>query len=87
MCIYYRIYFISYKEYIPATRSRPGLHSLRNGIGYYKACLKFHTTIDITPDEAHVIGLDEVERLEKEINKVLDLFSIILMLVYIVILL
>lgn len=57
-------------EYIPATRNRPGLHSMRNGIGYYKACLKFHTTIDITPDEAHVIGLEEVERLEKEINKI-----------------
>lgn len=56
---------------------------MRNGIGYYKACLKFHTTIDITPDEAHVIGLEEVERLEKEINKVLDIFSIILMVAYI----
>lgn len=43
---------------------------MRNGIGYYKACLKFHTTSDMSPDEAHVTGLDEVERIAKQINKV-----------------
>ncbi|XP_063427650.1 uncharacterized protein LOC134711137 [Mytilus trossulus] len=57
-------------EYIPATRNAPGLHSMRNGIGYYKACLKFHTTSDMSPDEAHVKGLDEVERIAKQINKI-----------------
>ncbi|VDI22418.1 Hypothetical predicted protein [Mytilus galloprovincialis] len=56
-------------EYIPATRKATGLHSMRNGIGYYKACLKFHTTSDMSPDEAHVTGLDEVERIAKQINK------------------
>lgn len=57
-------------EYLPATRSKPGVHSMRNGVGYYKACLRYHTTLDITPDEAHVTGLDEVERISKEINKI-----------------
>lgn len=41
-----------------------------NGIGYYKACLRFHTTLPISPDEAHVIGLDEVERIANEITEV-----------------
>ncbi|XP_052103869.1 uncharacterized protein LOC127737320 [Mytilus californianus] len=59
-------------EYIPATRKEPGLHSMRHGIGYYKACLKFHTTSDMSPDEAHVTGLDEVERIAKQINKIKD---------------
>ncbi|CAG2257848.1 unnamed protein product [Mytilus edulis] len=59
-------------EYIPSTRKAPGLHSMRNGIGYYKACLKFHTTSDISPDEAHVTGLDEVERIAKKVNKIKD---------------
>lgn len=54
-------------EYIPATRKQPGVGSMKNGIGYYKACLRFHTTLPISPDEAHAIGVQEVARIANEI--------------------
>ncbi|ROT66624.1 hypothetical protein C7M84_015346 [Penaeus vannamei] len=33
---------------------------------YYLACLKFHTTTQLTPQEIHSLGLSEVKRIESE---------------------
>jgi uncharacterized protein (DUF885 family) len=40
-----------------------GLSRLPGGAPHYAALLRYHSTIDITPENAHTIGLREVERI------------------------
>lgn len=42
---------------------QPGLSQYPGGDAHYAALLRFHSTIDITPADAHAIGLREVARL------------------------
>ena len=55
---------------MPSTRKGLGIGHFTNGTEYYKACLKWHTSLDITPEEVHQKGLDEVGRISKEIKTV-----------------
>ncbi|XP_045130033.1 uncharacterized protein LOC123515490 isoform X2 [Portunus trituberculatus] len=56
-------------QYLLATRTEVGVSSLPGGKPYYQACLKFHTTTDLTPQEIHDMGQKEVARIEKEVHK------------------
>ena len=58
-------------EYIPACREHYGVGSLFNGKEYYKACLKWHLSADISPEEVHQRGIDEVLRLQKSFKDVM----------------
>ena len=57
-------------QYLPATRAEVGASSLPGGKDYYQACLKFHTSTNLTPQEVHNLGLKEVARVEEEVQKV-----------------
>ncbi|KAK8399254.1 hypothetical protein O3P69_003399 [Scylla paramamosain] len=57
-------------QYLPATRTEVGASSLPGGEAYYQACLKFHTTTDLTPQQIHDLGQKEVARIEAEVQKV-----------------
>ena len=52
--------------YVPAGRADPGIEALPDGARYYAFCIKRETTTDLTPDQIHQIGLDEVKRDEAE---------------------
>ncbi|HEX3436460.1 MAG TPA: DUF885 domain-containing protein [Pseudacidobacterium sp.] len=52
--------------YIPAGRTEPGVWSLPDGDKYYAFRVRQSTTTDLTPDQIHQIGLDEVKRDEAE---------------------
>ncbi|MGA8743427.1 MAG: DUF885 domain-containing protein [Terracidiphilus sp.] len=52
--------------YIPAGRSDPGISSLPDGAKYYQFLIKRTTTTDLTADQIHQIGLDEVKKDEAE---------------------
>jgi uncharacterized protein (DUF885 family) len=52
--------------YIPAGRAEPGIWSLPDGDKYYTFLVRRSTTTDLTPDQVHQIGLDEVKRDEAE---------------------
>jgi uncharacterized protein (DUF885 family) len=54
-------------QYIPNGRSDPGIWSLPDGDAYYRFLVKQSTTTDLTPDQIHQIGLDEVKRDEEQI--------------------
>ena len=43
-----------------------------NGAAYYDYRLKYQTTTDLTADEIHQIGLDEVARLRLEMEQIKD---------------
>jgi uncharacterized protein (DUF885 family) len=53
-------------QYIPAGRTEFGVWSLPDGDNYYAFRVRQSTTTDLTPDQIHQIGLDEVKRDEAE---------------------
>jgi len=48
---------------------KAGVWKLPDGDEYYEYCLRAHTTTDMTPKEIHNLGLEEVERIQKELIK------------------
>jgi len=52
--------------YVPAGRAEPGISALSDGQKYYQFLIRQTTTTDLTADQIHQIGLDEVERDEQE---------------------
>jgi len=58
-------------EYLAAARDTVGLYALPDGPQWYAYNVKRVTTTDLTPDEIHQIGLDEVARIHDEIRGVM----------------
>ena len=60
-------------EYAPNARDSLGTSKTPNGRAYYKALVRYYTTLDdVTPNEIHKIGLKEVARIRKEMMEVID---------------
>lgn len=59
-------------EYLAAARETVGLYAQPNGDEWYAFMVRLRTTTDMTPDEIHQIGLDEVARIHKEMHGVMD---------------
>ena len=53
-------------SYVPAGREKPGIDALPDGAKYYAFRIRRTTTTDLTPDQIHQIGLDEVKKDEAE---------------------
>ncbi|MCW3109146.1 MAG: hypothetical protein JWQ09_3652 [Segetibacter sp.] len=54
--------------YLPKARSTFGYHALPNGAAMYQFLIGVYTTTNKTPDEIYQTGLNEVERITKEIE-------------------
>lgn len=59
-------------EYLPKCRTSIGLSDLPDGKNYYAYQVKVRTTSDKTPDEIFQIGLIEVARIKKEMERIKD---------------
>ena len=59
-------------EYIAASRDTVGRGDQPNGKNWYAYMVKVRTTTDMTPDEIHQIGLDEVARIHGEMHAVME---------------
>jgi len=46
---------------------RAGVWKLSDGDEYYRYCLRYHTTTEMTPEAIHQLGLKEVKRIQDEI--------------------
>jgi len=57
-------------DYLPASRSTVGLQDMKGGPELYRYLVQVNTTTDLTPEQIHQIGLDEVTRLHAEMDKV-----------------
>jgi uncharacterized protein (DUF885 family) len=55
-------------QYIPHGRTEPGIWSLPDGDAYYKFLVRQSTTTDLTPDQIHKIGEDEVAKDEAQMT-------------------
>ncbi len=69
---YTRLYDFYRNEYLPKARATSGVRDLPNGDAYYKYCIRYWTTTNLTPDSIYKIGLSEVARIEGDMNKVKD---------------
>jgi len=49
-------------QYIEKGRPEPGIWSIPDGDAYYTFCIRQNTTLDMTADQIHQVGLDEVKR-------------------------
>ena len=47
-----------------------GVWSLPNGAAYYRNRIRHHTTLDMTAEEIHELGLSEVARIQKEMKAI-----------------
>ncbi len=59
------------KEYEPNARKTLAASELPNGRAYYAQQIRQFTTLDLTPEEIHKIGLGEVERISREMREVM----------------
>lgn len=60
------------KEYIPGAKTDIGAYSFPNGKAYYQQQIKEYTTLDLTPEEIHKIGLKEVSRIRLEMEQIIQ---------------
>jgi uncharacterized protein (DUF885 family) len=58
-------------EYTPAARDSIAASDLPNGRDYYQHTIRYHTALDLTPEEIHQIGLSEVQRIRAEMQEVI----------------
>ena len=59
-------------EYIPASSESIGITEVSGGEEYYQFLVEMNTTMDITPDEIHQIGLEEVQRIRSEMMEIVE---------------
>ena len=60
------------EEYIPGARESLGASDLENGDAYYAQRIRNFTTLDLSADEIHRIGLEEVRRIRSEMEAVIE---------------
>ena len=58
-------------EYIPRARTALDAYSLPDGRAYYQSKIKEFTTLDLTPEQIHQIGLSEVAKIHAEMLEVM----------------
>ena len=58
-------------EYYPNARQTIGASEYPNGDDYYQYRVNHFTTLELTPEEIHNVGLGEVERIKKEMMAVI----------------
>ncbi|MBO6526684.1 DUF885 family protein [Erythrobacter sp.] len=56
-------------EYLPNTRTTLGASEFPDGAAYYAQQIRQYTTLDLTAEEIHAIGLAEVARITAEMEK------------------
>ena len=58
--------------YLPASRDSIGASALPNGEAFYEYRTRSYTTTQMTPDEIHRLGLNEVKRIRGEMQLIID---------------
>ena len=65
---YVKLLGVMRQEYLPKARTTLGASALPNGPVYYKAMIQKFTTLDLTAQQIHDIGLQEVARIRAEME-------------------
>ena len=68
---YQRLNIFLKNEYLNKSRDSIGIGDVPGGKDYYEYLAKYFTTTELTPDEIHQIGLDEIERIRSEMDEII----------------
>lgn len=60
------------EEYVPNARTTLGASEMPGGEDWYRQQVREYTTLELTPDEIHRIGLDEVARIQAQMDAVIE---------------
>ena len=69
---YQAYYQFFVEQYLPASRDSIAASELPDGAAYYQNRIQHYTTLQMTPQQVHQIGLDEVKRIRAEMQAVID---------------
>ncbi|MGI5310202.1 DUF885 domain-containing protein [Rheinheimera sp. WS51] len=69
---YQAFYDFMVNDYMPAARDTIAAEDLPQGKAYYQNRLEHYTTLKMTPEEVHQLGLAEVKRIRAEMQQVID---------------
>lgn len=58
-------------EYLPKARQTVGIGTTEEGREYYRALVRYFTTLDMSPDDVHELGLREVARIRGEMDDII----------------
>lgn len=59
------------ETYLPGAKDEIGAYSFPNGKAYYQQQIKQYTTLELTAEAIHQIGLDEVKRIRAEMENII----------------
>ena len=59
-------------EYVPQARTTLGAEQMPGGADYYRQQIREYTTLDLSPEEIHQIGLKEVARIQAEMDQIIQ---------------
>lgn len=59
------------EEYYPGSRDAIGISEVPGGREYYQSLVRYHTTLDTSPEEVHQRGLNEVARIRGEMEAII----------------
>ncbi|WP_342807680.1 DUF885 domain-containing protein [Alteromonas sp. M12] len=68
---YQKFYDFFTQQYMPNCRKTAGISSVDNGAQYYKYLIEYYTTTDLSAEEIHQIGLEEVARIRSEMQSII----------------
>lgn len=60
------------ETYIPKTKKSLAAYDFPEGKSYYSAQIRHYTTLDLSPEEIHEIGLSEVARIRAEMETIIE---------------
>jgi uncharacterized protein (DUF885 family) len=58
--------------YVPGTRKTTSAHDLPDGDAYYQAQIRKFTTLDLTPEQIHQIGLQQVALIQTQMQQTMQ---------------
>jgi len=67
---YQRLYDYLRTEYAPHARQTVGLGGLPGGKDLYRYYVRYHTTTDMTPQQIHELGLEQVRQLSVQLSAI-----------------
>ncbi len=59
-------------EYVPQARTTLAAEAMPNGEAWYREQIRKYTTLDMTPDQIHAIGLTEVASIRADMDAVIE---------------
>ncbi|MBN6149197.1 DUF885 family protein [Xanthomonas sp. AmX2] len=60
------------REYVPQARTTLAAEAMPDGKAYYQQQIREYTTLELSPEQIHQVGLQEVARIQGEMNAIIE---------------